>query len=213
MRALVTGFDAFDGERVNPAAEALSRLAPLLGALTVLTRELPTSFARALPLLERAVAETEPDIVLAVGQAGGRAELSLERVAINLQDARIADNDGNRPIDRPVVAGGPAAYFATLPIKAAVAELRRAGIPAAVSHSAGTFVCNHVFYGLMHLAAMGRPGLRAGFLHLPYLPGQAVLKPGMPSMAIEGVVRGIEIVLAVAARRTDDLPVAEGALD
>src|SRR6266581_2274356 len=128
MKALVTGFEPFGGEPINPALEAL----------------------------EEAVRATAPDIVLCVGLAGGRAALSLERVAINIDDARIPDNRGGQPIDLPVVAGGPAAYFTTLPIKAAAAVLREAGLPAIVSNSAGTFVCNHVFYGLMHLAATRR---------------------------------------------------------
>jgi len=162
--------------------------------------------------LREAVAASRPDIVLCVGLAGGRAELSLERVAINVDDARIPDNDERQPIDLPIVPGGPAAYFATLPIKAAAAALRQAGLPAIVSNTAGTFVCNHVFYGLMHLAATRRPGLRGGFMHLPYLPGQAARQDGAPSMALDDIVRGVEIVLAVAAARTEDIATAEGAI-
>jgi len=211
MKALVTGFDPFGGDTVNPALEALARLKPALGPLTIVTRAIPTVFGRALDVLAQALDETRPDLVLAVGQAGGRAALSLERVAINIDDARIADNDGNRPIDQPVVAGGPAAYFASLPIKAAVQALRNAGLPAIVSNTAGTFVCNHLFYGLMHQAAL-RGGMRAGFLHIPYLPQQALRDPGAPSMAIEHIVQGIEIILAIAASRGDDLLLPEGAL-
>jgi pyroglutamyl-peptidase len=138
--------------------------------------------------------------------------LSLERVAINIDDARIPDNKGRQPIDRPVVPGGPAAYFTTLPIKAAAAALREAGLPAIVSNSAGTFVCNHVFYGLMHLAATRRLGVRGGFLHVPFLPSQAARQDGAPSMALDDIVRGIEIVLSVAAARQDDIEAAEGAI-
>ena len=173
MKALVTGFEAFGGESVNPALEALRQLPENVGAVPLATRILPTVFGRSLAALEAAVAATAPDIVLCVGEAGGRSALSLERVAINIDDARIPDNGGNQPIDRPVIPGGPPAYFATLPIKAAVAALREAGLPAIVSNSAGTFVCNHVFYGLLHLAATRRRGLRGGFLHVPYLPSQA----------------------------------------
>jgi pyroglutamyl-peptidase len=211
MKALVTGFDPFGGDSINPAQLALARLRPMLGPLTIVTRAMPTVFGRALEVLEQALDETRPDLVLAVGQAGGRAALSLERVAINIDDARIADNDGNRPIDQPVVAGGPAAYFATLPIKAAVQALRQAGLPAIVSNTAGTFVCNHLFYGVMHQAAL-RGGMRAGFLHIPYLPQQALRDPGAPSMAIEHIVQGIEIILAVSAARDVDLVLAEGEL-
>ena len=210
MKALVTGFEPFGGDSVNPALEALGRLPSRLGALEVVTRVLPAVFGQALDALETAVAATDPDIVLCVGLAGGRAALSLERVAINIDDARIPDNAGRQPIDRPVVAKGPAAYFATLPIKAAVAALREAGLPAIVSNTAGTFVCNHVFYGLLHFARTRRPGLRGGFLHVPYLPEQAAHADGAPSMALEDITRGIEIVLRVAASRQGDIAVAEG---
>jgi pyroglutamyl-peptidase len=212
MQALVTGFEPFDGERINPALEALGRLPDHVGEVALATRMLPAVFGRALDALEAAVAATAPDIVLCVGLAGGRAALSLERVAINIDDARIPDNTGQQPIDQPVVAGGPPAYFATLPIKAAVAALRAACLPAIVSNTAGTFVCNHVFYGLLHLAATRRPDLRGGFLHVPYLPSQAARRDGAPSMALDDIVRGIEIVLAVAAARVEDIAAAEGAI-
>jgi pyroglutamyl-peptidase len=212
MKALVTGFEPFGGDGVNPSFEVLRRLPARLGIIQLATRPLPVVFGAALPALRQAIAETRPDIVLCAGLAGGRAELSLERVAINIDDARIPDNDGNQPVDRPVVAGAPAAYFATLPIKAAVAALREAGLPAAVSNSAGTFLCNHVFFGLMHEAATGRHNFRGGFLHVPYLPSQAARAPGAPSMALEQIVEAIEIILSVAAARVEDLTVSEGAL-
>jgi len=212
MKALVTGFEPFGGDGINPSLEALRHLPPRLGTLDIVTRALPVVFGEALPVLCDAIAATAPDIVLSVGLAGGRAELSLERVAINIDDARIPDNAGNRPIDRPVVADGRAAYFATLPIKAAVSALREAGIPAAVSNSAGTFLCNHVFYGLMHEAARADGHFRAGFLHVPYLPTQVMRLPGTPSMALELIVEGIGIILQVAAARIDDLAVSEGAI-
>ncbi len=212
MKALVTGFEPFGGEPINPALEALARLPPRLDALAVATWMLPAVFGEALDALEEAVRETTPDIVLCVGLAGGRAALSLERVAINIDDARIPDNKGRQPIDLAVIAGGPPAYFTTLPIKAAVAALRDAGLPAIVSNSAGTFVCNHVFYGLMHLAATRRLDLRGGFLHVPYLPSQAARQDGAPSMALDDIVRGIEIVLTIAASRRDDIEAAEGTI-
>lgn len=212
MQALVTGFEPFGSEPVNPSLEAIRRLPPRLGQLHLSTRVLPTAFGRAIEALEDAVVTTGPDIVLCLGLAGGRAALSLERVAINIDDARIADNDERQPVDAPVVAGGPAAYFTTLPIKAAAAALREAGLPAIVSNTASTFVCNHVFYGLMHLAANRRPGTRGGLLHLPYLPEQAARHDGSPSMALDDIVRGVEIVLRVAAARRDDIVAAEGAI-
>ena len=205
MKALVTGFESFGGDSVNPSFEALAELPERIGELVVETRVLPCHFGTAIAVLEQAIEATGPDIVLSVGLAGGRTELSLERVAINVDDARIADNGGAQPVDRPIVAEGPVAYFATLPIKAAVAAMREAGLPAAVSNTAGTFVCNHVFYGLMHLAATRFPALRAGFLHVPYLPSQAARLPGAPSMALDKIVHGIEIILAVTAARSDDI--------
>jgi pyroglutamyl-peptidase len=212
MKALVTGFEPFGGESVNPALDAVQRLPLRLGDLDIVSATLPCVFGRALDALEDAIVAADPDIVLGVGQAGGRAALSLERVAINVDDARIPDNAGQQPIDQQIVGGGPAAYFATLPIKAAAAALRAAGLPAVVSNTAGTFVCNHVFYGLMHLAASRRPRLRGGFLHVPYLPSQAARQHEAPSMALDDIARGIEIVLSVAATRTEDLAIAEGAI-
>lgn len=214
MRALVTGFEPFGGDDLNPTAAALERLPLHLGDVSIATCLLPTAFGRTLDALDRALERegAAPDLVLGLGLAGGRAALSLERIAINLIDARIADNDGARPIDCPVVAGGPAAYFATLPIKAAARALRESGLPAMISHSAGTFVCNQVFYGMLHWAATRRPATRAGFLHVPYLPVQAAARDGAPSMALADIVRGVETVVGVAASRRDDIAAAEGTL-
>lgn len=212
MKALVTGFEPFGEDPINPSREALRLLPPRLGGLEIATRVLPTAFDAALGALEDALATTAPDVVLCLGLAGGRAALSLERVAINIDDARIPDNAGRQPIDRPVVRDGPAAYFTNLAIKAAVAELRAAGLPAVVSNTAGTFVCNHVFYGLMHLSAIRRLALRGGFLHLPYLPSQAARHDNAPSMALDDIVRGVAIVLEVAATRSEDIAAPEGAI-
>jgi pyroglutamyl-peptidase len=206
MKALVTGFDAFGGDKINPSILAVGRLKRRIGGIAIHTVELPTSYGRSPIVLRAAIHEVQPDIVLGVGQAGGRSELCLERVAINVQDARIKDNDGKQPLDRPVVRNGPAAYFSTLPVKACVAEMRKAGLPAAVSNSAGTFVCNHVFYATMDMAKQHR----MGFLHIPYLPEQAARLGGAPSMSLDDIVRGIEIVLATSAARQTDLQTVEG---
>ena len=197
MRALVTGFEPFGGESVNASLEAVRALPPQVGPLEVRTARLPTSYARALAVLEAAIDENNPEIVLCVGEAGERAALCVERVAVNLQDARIPDNDGARPSDTPVIPSGPAAYLATLPVRAAVAALHAAQLPAEISMSAGTFVCNHVFYGLMHLAALrGQPFL-AGFVHVPRLPRE----PGdARAMALEDAVHGLSVVLETAAQ-------------
>jgi pyroglutamyl-peptidase len=212
MKALVTGFEPFGGDTVNPAEEAVQLLRSRIGNLEVATSVLPASFAQSAAALVRAIESTRPDIVLCVGQAGGRVALSLERVAINVQDARIPDNDRAQPIDVPVVPRGPAAYFATLPIKAAVAALRQAGLPAEVSNTAGTFVCNHILYSLMHIAAQGGHRFRGGFLHIPLLPEQAATQRGVASMALADVVRGIEIILQTAAEHAVDVRIAEGAI-
>ena len=197
-RALVTAFDPFGGDSTNASLEAVQRLPLNIAALAVTTVELPTSFRRSLAVLERVIAKCQPDIILCVGQAADRTFLCIERVAINLQDARIADNDGAIPVETPVVAGGPAAYFSTLPVKAIVSAMQAARLPAAVSNSAGTFVCNHVFYGLMHhVVAQGR-STRAGLMHVPHVRRHA---DDVASMAIEDIVRGIVITLEVAAAR------------
>lgn len=212
MKALVTGFDPFGGDKVNPSSVAVGKLRKRIGSVVVHTMELPTSYERSAGELRKAIDKVRPEIVLCVGQAGGRTELCLERVAINVQDARIRDNDGGQPIDSPVVDGGPAAYFTTLPIKACVAAMRKASLPAAVSNTAGTFVCNHIFYALMDIAASHAGPLRGGFLHIPYLPEQAARLGAAPSMSVDDIVHGIEIILEVSASRTTDLLTAEGRL-
>lgn len=210
MKALVTGFDPFGGDKVNPSSLAVGRLRRKIGRIEVMTAVLPTSYARSAAVLRKAIDKARPDIVLCVGQAGGRTDLCLERVGINVQDARIPDNDKRQPIDVPVVAGGPAAYFATLPIKACVAEMRKAGLPAVVSNTAGTFVCNHILYSLMDIIASHPTRMRGGFLHIPYVPEQAARLGGAPSMAVDDIVRGIEIIVAVSAARKKDVHTAEG---
>src|SRR5437588_11232427 len=214
MKALVTGFEPFGADAVNPSREAVLRLSSRLGDLTIETRIVPTVFGRAIAALEDAIVTTQPDIVLGVGLAGRGADWALERGAINVDDARIPDNDGQQPIDQPIVAGGPAAYSTGLPVKRAVAALREAGLPAIVSNTAGTFVCNHIFYGLMHLVASRRLPVRGGFLHVPYLPEQAADLAGIqvPSMALDDIARGIEIILRVAAAHSEDIVATEGAI-
>ncbi len=210
MKALVTGFEPFGGDKVNPSWLAVSRLKRKIGSLAVHTAELPTSFGRSVVELRRRIDAVKPDIVLCVGLAGGRSELCLERVAINVRDARIRDNDGEQPIDLPVVKHGPAAHFATLPIKACVAEMRRAGLPAAVSNTAGTFVCNSIFYALMDAIGSASRPIRGGFLHVPYAPEQVAAIGNAPSMSVDDIARGIGIILDVSAARTADILTAEG---
>lgn len=213
LRVLLTGFEPFGGEGVNPSEQAVRALAaaPLPG-LSLATSVLPVSYAAVMPALRAALAAHDPQVVLATGQAGGRPHLSVERVAVNLDDARSADNDGAHRIDSQVVPGGPAAYFATVPVKAMAVAIRDAGVPAEVSQSAGTFLCNHVFYQCCHIAAQERPGLRAGFLHLPLLPEQAMARRGEASMALATILGGLRAALAVLRDAPADPGTAEGAV-
>ncbi len=209
---LVTGFDPFGGERRNPSWEVAQTLHGRdISGHRVVAGQLPTEFHRALPALQALMQTHQPRLVVCCGLAGGRAAISLERVAINVQDARIADNAGARPIDEPVVSDpeAPAAYFTSLPIKAMRRTLLQAGIPAEVSQTAGTFVCNHVFYGLMHqLAHEGLHDIRGGFIHLPWLPEQ-----GTPSMSLAQVVTGLHAAIACALATPVDIRDEAGALD
>jgi pyroglutamyl-peptidase len=213
LTVLLTGFAPFDGAAVNPSELVVRALAAEPPADRALhTAVLPVTYAGATPALFAAIARHAPDIVLATGLAGGRAHISVERVAINVDDARIPDNEGQRRIDMPVVAGGPAAYFATVPIKAMAAAIRSSGAPAQVSQSAGTFLCNHVFYQACHVAATSRPGLRVGFLHLPWLPEQVIDRPAEPSMAFVTQLIGVRAALGALRDPGADLLVAEGAV-
>ena len=208
---LLTGFAPFAGETANPSWLAVRALhGRRIAGHRIVARELPVEFGAALKVLRAQLRALKPALVIAVGQAGGRGALSLERVAINVDDARIPDNAGRQPVDAAVVANGPAAYFTTLPIKAMHAAVAAAGIPVEVSQTAGTFVCNHVFYGLMH-ALRRRRRVRAGFIHVPYLPEQAVGHAGAPAMALDAVIAGLRIAIATALRTHTDLSVSAGA--
>lgn len=209
---LVTGFEPFGGEAVNPSALVAQALhGRSIDGVPVVGTVLPCVFGAALDVLGDALDRHRPQLVLALGQAAGRSALSLERVAINVDDARIPDNAGAQPVDAPVVAKGPAARFATLPVKAMVAALRDAGHPAELSNSAGTFVCNHVFYGLQH-ALRTRRSARSGFMHLPLLPEQA--RAGQPSLPLTQMIDGTALALVAALRMSaGDLRVTEGSLD
>jgi len=213
---LLTGFEPFGGEAVNPSAliaQALHGQVLQAGGTQARVEAvvLPCVFGAALQVLEAALRQHRPLLVLALGQAAGRCELTPERVAINVDDARIADNAGAQPVDRPVVPGGPAAYFSTLPIKAMVAALRAAGVPASVSQTAGTFVCNHVFYGLMH-ALQQHTTVRGGFMHVPLLPEQAACTSGQPSLALSLQIEGVRLAVQAALAHTQDLRLAGGSV-
>jgi len=212
---LLTGFEPFGGETVNPSWQAVSALAgrPPVPGVALRTAVLPCVYGAAADAVREAVGRWDPDVVIGVGQAGGRYQVTPERIAVNLDDAPAPDNAGGSPVDQPVVAGGPLAYRTGLPVKAIVAALRAAGIPAAVSDTAGTYICNQVFYALMHLAATERPGLRTGFVHVPYAHGQVVDKPGpTPSMALESITEALGVVVATTLATRVDLAVPAGSV-
>jgi len=207
---LVTGFEPFGGERTNPSWEICTQLPATVGRARVETLKVPCRFRDAIEAVAQAIERLRPSHVICLGQAGGRDRLSIERVAINVNDARAPDNGGAQPVDEAIVAGGPAAYFATLPIKAMAGAARGAGVPAEVSNTAGTYVCNHLMYGVLHYIAERRLATRAGFIHVPYSEAQVVDKPGQPSMGIAAMARGVQATLAAALEHATDLKVSEG---
>lgn len=210
-RVLLTGFDPFGGQSVNPSWQAVSALhGTTVAGHDVIGAQLPTVFGAALQALRDSLRQHRPTLVLATGQAGGRGAISLERVAINVNDARIPDNAGAQPVDTPVVPGGPAAYFTRLPIKAMLVALLQQGIRAEVSQTAGTFVCNHTFYGLMHELETTPEfaGVRGGLIHVPWLPEQ-----GQPSMAAGEIAQALKVCIECAVATREDIVRQAGALD
>jgi pyroglutamyl-peptidase I len=201
-KLLITGFQPFDGESVNPALEVAKGLqGKTINGYEVIAREIPVVRFEALKAVQAAIEELQPNAVITIGQAGGRPDITVERVGINIDDFRIPDNKGNQPIDDPVVTGGPVAYWATLPIKKMVANVKAQGIPASVSNSAGTYVCNHLLYGLLHyLTTQGKTAIPAGFIHIPYLPEQMAVRSGkdaqVATMSLDTLLKGFEAMIA-----------------
>ena len=212
MKILVTGFDPFGGEKVNPALEAVKSLPSVIHGAEIRWVEIPTVFYQSAEVLEAEIVRYQPDVVLCIGQAGGRASLTPERVAINQDDARIPDNQGNQPIDIPIRLDGEAAYFSTLPIKAMVQAIKEVGLPATVSNTAGTFVCNHLMYQALYLADKKFSHMRAGFMHIPYMTEQVINKPNTASMNLADIVKGIEAAIgAIVDYKDKDLKIVGGA--
>lgn len=213
-KVLLTGFEPFGGQQLNPSAQAVRDAAAVLNktGITAAAVELPCVFDQADRWLRGEIARHRPELVICVGQASGRDRIGLERVAVNIDDAPIPDNAGDQPVDRPIAEGGPAAYFSTLPVKACLQELTALQIPAEVSQSAGTYVCNHVFYSLMHqLADAALAGTRGGFVHIPCSPEQ-VPDGGIPTMEIATAAAAVEVVARCSLRTAEDLNAAAGAL-
>lgn len=210
MKILVTGFDPFGGEKINPAIESVKRLPDKILDAEIIKLEIPTVIGKSVDEIREKIKEVEPDVVLSIGQAGGRPDITVERVGINCDDCRIKDNEGNQPIDEKVVEDGPAAYFATIPIKAMVEHIKEGKIPASVSNTAGTFICNHVLYGVCHIKATEYPNMRTGFIHIPFLPEQVTDKKNMPSMALETIVKGLELAIEAIITNEEDIVVTGG---
>ncbi len=211
MKVLVTGFEPFGGETVNPAQQIVERLPQQVAGAQVVRRIVPCVFGRSIEAVRQAVEQERPDVVICIGQSGGRDAICPERVAINISDARIPDNAGNQPIDEPIFADGQNAYFSTLPIKAIAAAVRQAGIPCQVSNTAGTYVCNHLMYGLLYHIQRSFPGVRGGFIHVPFLPQQVEQKPGTPSLPLDDMVQAILIAIETCVNTQQDVHTAEGA--
>ncbi|MDO5120979.1 MAG: pyroglutamyl-peptidase I [Erysipelotrichaceae bacterium] len=210
MKILVTGFDPFGGETINPAIESVKRLDDVIAGAEIIKLEVPTVCYKSIETIRRKIIECDPDVILSIGQAGGRTDLSVERVGINISDCAIPDNEGNTPTDEPIFADGPDAYFSALPIKAMVREIRAAGIPASVSNTAGTFICNHVLYGIRYVCEHEFPGKRSGFIHIPFMPEQTVNKRNMPSMSLNDIVKGLTAAITAIVTYSDDIHTAEG---
>lgn len=210
MKILVTGFEPFGGESINPSLEAVKLLDNNIAGAEIVKASIPVVFGKSVEKLEEYIKKENPDVVICVGQAGGRFEISVERVAINLDDARIADNDGNQPVDEKIFRDGESAYFASIPIKAMVEEMKRGSVPAAVSNTAGTYVCNHIMYGLLYLIDKKYPNMRGGFIHVPFIPEQIIGRVNTPYMGLEQIARGLSLAIKAVVENEKDIKVSHG---
>ena len=212
MKILVTGFDPFGSDKINPAIEAVKKLPDTIKGAKIIKLEIPTVFNKSAQVVHQVIVKEQPDYVLNVGQAGGRSALTPERVAININDGRIPDNDGYQPLDEPIQPDGDTAYFTQLPIKAMAKAIRAAGLPAIVSNTAGTYVCNHIFYQVQYMRAKEFPKLKAGFIHIPFLPEQVITRPNQPSMALADIVKGLTAAIGAIVERDgqSDIKAVEG---
>ena len=205
MKILVTGFDPFGGESVNPALEAVKKLPDEIAGAQIVKLEVPTVFRKSGEVLAAEIEKQRPDAVICVGQAGGRSTVTVEKVAINLAEARIEDNEGNQPTDIKIKEDGETAYFSTLPIKAMVMNMRKNGIPANISYTAGTFVCNDIMYTLLY-TLKNYPNTRSGFIHVPFIPEQVIGKPeGTASMALDLISKGLYCSIEAVVQNEKDI--------
>lgn len=200
MKILVTGFEPFGGEKINPSIEAVNSLPDRIEETEIVKIQIPVVRWKALAQIEQAVKQYNPDVILSVGQAGGRSDISVERIGINVDDFGIKDNEENQPCNEPIDEKGPDGYFLNVPVKDMVENIRSHQIPASVSNTAGTYVCNHVAYGTRRMIETKYPGKKSGFIHIPYLPQQVTDKNGMPSMSLEVIVEGLTAALEAIIR-------------
>ena len=212
MKVLITGFDPFGGEKINPAWEAVKGIKNIIEGAKIIKLEIPTVFNKSIEKVKEAMELEKPDIVLCIGQAGGRYDMTVERVAINVDDARIEDNEGNQPIDIPVFEDGENAYFSNLPIKAMVEEIKGQGIPASISNSAGTFVCNHIMYGVLYHINKTYKNMRGGFIHVPFINEQVLDKKNQPYMPVEHITKALEAAIKAAVINNEDIKKSGGAI-
>ncbi|PQD96776.1 pyroglutamyl-peptidase I [Pradoshia eiseniae] len=210
MKVLLTGFDAFGGEPVNPAEEAVKRVSDNIRGAEIIKVIIPTVQTKSVQAIERAIEEHSPDIVISIGQAGGRFDITPERVAINIDDYRIKDNEGNQPIDAVIQEDGQAAYFSNLPVKAMVKHMNENQMPATLSNTAGTFVCNHVMYGILYMIDKKYPNMKGGFIHIPYMTSQVMDKKNTPFMSLEEIVRGLELAIEACVIYDKDIEAIGG---
>lgn len=214
MKILVTAFDPFGGESINPALEAVKLMKDTIEGAEIVKLEIPTVFRKSIDKTREAIEKENPDVVLCVGQAGGRFEVTPERVAINVDDARIPDNENNQPIDVPIYEDGEPAYFSTLPVKAMVEAIRNEGLPSSLSNSAGTFVCNHIMYGVLYTIDKMGKDIRAGFVHVPFIPQQVARRPSpAPSMSMEDIARALEATVSAIVKNKEDIVAVGGKID
>lgn len=212
MKILVTGFDPFGEDSINPALEAVQALPEQIADADIIKLEIPTAAYDSLDKIEKAIDQYDPEMILSVGLAGGDSELRIERIGININDFRIKDNAGNQYIDEPIFEDGENAYFSNLPIKTMVSAIRNGNIPAVISNSAGTYVCNHVLYGVRYLIEHKYPGKKSGFIHVPYLPCQTINKPNTPSMSLDVIVQGLVCAIEAMVSHDTDMKQEEGSI-
>ena len=210
MKVLITGFDPFGGESINPAWEAVKAMKDSIDGIEVIKLQIPTVFKKSAEKLFAGIEEHKPDAVICIGQAGGRYDMSVERIAINMDDGRIPDNEGYQPIDTPVYEDGENAYFATLPIKGIVEEIKSAKIPASVSNTAGTYVCNHIMYSLLYYISKNNLNIKGGFIHVPYITEQVVDKKNMPYMEVTTITKALECAVQALNKYKVDVKVSGG---